>query len=296
MTEDADTPLPRRASDAPMDLRRERESFLRSFIKRGAELTEEVLGENARLRGELELLRTENTQLRAQLASDDAMRDFIKRIDALESEKMRLLDATHELRTVSDSDASRYAEIESELNDLANLYIAAYQLHASFSIRRVLRHVQDMLGQLMGAYGFAIYVVSDDEQRADVIAHEHLDAASLAPVKLGDGVLGTALLSGVARIPDEITSGTVDDPFAIIPLLVGDRVVGVISIVTMLEQKAHWASVDTELFKLIGEHAGSALIAANLYTAVDGPINALSGILENLNKRPPSVAPIAERD
>ncbi len=296
MTEDADNAPPRRSSDAPMDLRSERESFLRSFIKRGAEITEELLGENDKLRGQVELLESENTRLRTQLASDDAMRDFIKRIDALESEKRRLLAATHELRVVSDSDASRYEEIESELNDLANLYIAAYQLHASFSIRRVLRHVQDMLGQLMGAYGFAIYIVEGDGKRAEVIAHEHLDLSTLEPIILGDGILGTALLSGVAKIPDDIVSGTVADPFAILPLLVGDRVVGVISIVTMLEQKSHWATVDAELFKLIGQHAGSALIAANLYSSVDGPIEALHDVRENLNQRPPSVAPIAERD
>jgi hypothetical protein len=263
-------------------------------MKRGVELTEDLIGENDELRHELERLRDENLRLRAQVASDDAMRDFMSKIDALEDEKQRLLATTDELREVNVHDANRFAEVESELNDLANLYIAAYQLHASLSVRRVLRHVQDMLGQLMGAYAFAIYVLDDQGKRAELIAQENLDPNRLGPIDVGEGPIGVALLTGVARIPDKIAPGTIEQPFAVVPLMVGDRPIGAIAIVRMLAQKTRWATVDSELLKLLGEHAGPALVAANLFASADGAVSALGDLRENLVKRGASIMPTAE--
>jgi len=277
-----------------MDLRKERETFVRSFLKRGVELTEELLGENEELRTENERLRDENLRLRAQVASDDAMRDFMSKVEALEKEKQKLLETTDELREVNVHDAKVFAEVESELNDLANLYIAAYQLHASLSVRRVLRHVQDMLGQLMGAYAFAIYVLDEKGKQAVVIAQENLDAEKLEPIDVGEGPVGVALLTGVAKVPVDIASGTVQQPFAVVPLMVGDRAIGAISIVTMLEQKTRWATVDGELFKLLGEHAGPALVAANLFAGAQGAVSALGDLEDNLKKRGASLMPAAE--
>ena len=296
MSDDADNAPTQRASDVPMDLRREREIFVRSFMKRGVELTEELLGENEELRAEIDRLREENLRLRTQVASDDAMRDFMAKIDALEGEKQRLLATMDELREVNVHDANRFEEVESELNDLANLYIAAYQLHASLSVRRVVRHLGDMLGQLMGAHGFAIYVLDAGGKRATLIARENLEEEELGPVEVGEGLAGVALLTGIARIPDEIASGTVAQPFAVVPMMVGDRAVGVIVIVTMLEQKKRWATVDSELFKLLTEHAGPALVAANLYAGASGAVSALDDLAENLKKRGASMMPAAEEE
>ena len=53
MAEGEDKGPRNRASDMPMDLRKERESFVRTYLKRGVELTEELLGENEELRGEI---------------------------------------------------------------------------------------------------------------------------------------------------------------------------------------------------------------------------------------------------
>ncbi len=291
MSDESESGGGHRASDVPMDLVKERETFVRSFMKRGVELTEELLAENEELRQELERLREENLRLRAQVASDDAMRDFMAKIEALESEKQRLLEETDELREVNVHDANRFAEVESELNDLANLYIAAYQLHASLSVRRVLRHLQDMLGQLMGVHAFAIYVLSPSGDEVEVIAQENLDDEELPPVEAGDGPVGVALLTGVPKVPDTITPGTVDQPFAVVPLMVGDHAIGVVSIVRMLEQKKRWATVDSELFKLIGEHAGPALVAANLYAGTEGAVSALNDLRDNLTKRGASMMP-----
>ena len=70
-----------RASDLPMDLIKERESFVRSFLKKGVEYTEHLLQENAQLRDDLSRIQDDNTRLRAQIASDDAIRDLLRTVE-----------------------------------------------------------------------------------------------------------------------------------------------------------------------------------------------------------------------
>src|SRR5690606_3527613 len=150
---------PRSASDVPLDLVKEREVFVRSFLKKGVEYTEHLLKENDELRDELLRLRDDNARLRAQVASDDAIRDLLRTVEALEKERRDLVERSERLEATRREDEGRQAEIEQEVNDLANLYIASYQLHASLSVRRVVRHLRDMCGQLVGALGFVIYIV-----------------------------------------------------------------------------------------------------------------------------------------
>jgi hypothetical protein len=49
-----------------------------------------------------------------------------------------------------------------------------------------------------------------------------------------------------------------------------DRVVGAIVVYALLEQKRRFVTVDRELFKLLGAHAGATLVAAHLWTTGDG--------------------------
>ena len=218
MSEDSNKTL-ERSSDAPVDLVRERETFVRSFLKKGVELTEELLHENVELRDETARLRHENARLRAQVASDDAIRNLLSKIEDLEVEKKALLVRSEELAEAQASDEGRYVEIERELNDLANLYVASYQLHASLSVRRVTRHLLDMVGQLVGAFSFAIYVVEGEAGVVRPIASEKVSPDELLTVPLGEGPVGEACLTGIALIPDKLSNGSIGSPMAIVPLL-----------------------------------------------------------------------------
>ncbi len=280
---------PERASDIPLDLTRERETFVRSFLRKGVELTEELLEENASLRSRLAAREQENLELRAQVASDDAIRDLLQRIEGLEHEKKRLSAHSQTLAEAQQSVRHRYAEIENELNDLANLYIAAFQLHSSLSLRRVVRHLLDMIGQLIGAQAFIVYVVDGEAGEARPLAQENVDL-EIPAVGLGEGAVGEACLTGLSRIPEHFPSelparGSIDEPFALVPLVAVGKPVGVIAIVSMLEQKQTWAKVDHELLHLLSVHAGPALIAANLYTQNTTPVSALGGLVENYRRR-----------
>jgi hypothetical protein len=275
-----------RTSDVPLDLAKERETFVRSFFKRGVELTESLMHENEELRERLEHLEQDNAKLRAQIASDDAIRDLLRTIEKLEAERAALMQRSESLEATRRSVEGRQEEIEQEVNDLANLYIASHQLHNSLSVRRVIRHLRDLCGQLVGALGFVIYLRDGSGSVVKPFAWEGLGTDDIPSVTVGEGVTGDAFVTGIPLVREGIAAqggqGTFDDPVAVIPLMVQDTVVGAIAIITMLEQKERWASVDRELLKLLGGQAGVALVAANLFAEVEDPFKALAGLDKRL--------------
>lgn len=275
----------RPASDLPQDLIKERETFVRSFLKKGVEYTELLMDENQELRRELLQLKSDNTRLRSHLASDDAIRDLVKTIEKLESERRELLAGLSELERTEKEHEGRQAEIEQEVNDLANLYIANFQLHASLSPRRVIRHLCDMMGQFVGADAFAIYLVDQDAKQIVLVASENMNDAPTT-MDVGSGPVGEGCLTGIRRVrQDRLQEGSLEDPVAILPIAVEGRAIGAIAITRLLEQKREWVGVDHELFELVHAQAGVALIASNLYASQVGPVEALQGFVEKLKSR-----------
>jgi len=270
-----------RESDLPVDLSQERESFVRQFMRRGMELTEGLLEENKRLHEQLDELQRQNARLLAQIASDDAIRDLLTKIEALERERRELLDKSTELEEVKRRSEHRNVEIEQELHDLANLYIASHHLHTTLSVR-VTRHLCELMQQLVGAEIFAIYLLHDDE--GVPLASDGVTLADVPIVTPGEGAIGEVLMTGLPAIADAPQpGGSLDAPVAAIPLLVRDEVVGAIAVATVFEQKSHWAAVDEELFKLLGSHAATALLSANLYSREQSPTEALDGLRAQLD-------------
>jgi len=288
-----------RPSDAPADLGREREVLVRQFLRRGFEITESMLSENQALRDQLDRARDENTRLRSQLASNDAIRDLIRRIDTLEVERKELLVRSDELAETSREFERKSAEIETELHDLANLYIASSHLHSTLALRRVVRHLVELLQQLVGAERFGIYVVDPEGRRARAIHSEGL--GTLPDVIVGEGAIGLVMAMRLARIEDgPHPAGTLDAPVAVVPMLVRDVCVGAIAVTSVFAQKERWAGVDHEFLGLLGSHGGSALIAATLYAdrfsdpaRAPDPRDALRNIHEQLARQAPDASPDA---
>jgi len=288
-----------RPSDAPADLGREREVLVRQFLRRGFEITESMLSENQALRDQLDRARDENTRLRSQLASNDAIRDLIGRIDMLEVERKELLVRSDELAETSREFERKSAEIETELHDLANLYIASSHLHSTLALRRVVRHLVELLQQLVGAERFGIYVVDPDGRHARAIHSEGL--GTLPTVIVGEGAVGLVMAMRLARIEDgPHPAGTLDSPVAAVPMLVRDVCVGAIVVTSVFAQKERWAGVDHEFLGLLGSHGGSALIAATLYAdrfpdpaRLPAPREAARHLHEQLARQAPDASPDA---
>lgn len=282
LMEDESTPTTR--PSATTELTRERENFVRTFLRKGVELTEQLLQENDALRQQMLLLEHDNAALRAQVKSDDAIRDLLRTVERLELEKRGLIDRSTQLEHVTRKQEGRYTAIEQELNDLANLYVASFQLHSTLKAGHVLQHIKELLAQLVGAERFAIYVLNDDGNVAIPIGSEGITEAELGPIRIGEGAIGSVCANGVSAVRqgDPLGEGSLASPLAVLPMLVDGQTVGVIAIVGLLEQKHAWVQVDQELFHLLGSHAATALLAAHMYQKESDLLSALAGLGESL--------------
>lgn len=270
--------------EAGGSLLKEREAFVKNFLRKGVEFTEELLRENVELQHKLSQLEADNTGLRTQVKSDDAIRDLLRTIEALEKEKRSLLDKSSQLEQASRRYEGRYAAIEQELNDLANLYVASFQLHATLRPIHVIQHIKELLAQLVGAERFVLYLLRDDGKTAHPIAFEGVMESELSPISVGEGAVGKVCASGVSQVKqgEPLGQGTMEAPLAVLPMQVDSQTVGAIAIVSLLEQKVAWAQVDQELFHLLGSHAATALLSANLYSKQPDVLTALEGLAEAL--------------
>jgi hypothetical protein len=248
------------------DLKRKRDAFLQTFFKRGAALTDELVGENKRLRAKIASLEDENATLKTQLASDNAIHDLLKKIAGLEREKARLLSTVHEQAEIT----NRFAEVESELESFANLYVASFQLHASLRMRAVVRNVKELLVQLVGVSSFGIYFADEGRRNLLPIAAEGVDIAAIPKIPLrhaspADGVAAAIERTFLTGIPHVAGGKVASSPVACIPLQLEGDVVGAIVIYSLLGHKEQFVTVDRELLKLLETQAGSAIVSAHLF-------------------------------
>jgi hypothetical protein len=267
------------------DLRAQRTAFVSTFFKKGAELTEELLRENERLVLATRKIEAENAALRKQLKTGDAIREAHKKIDDLESERETLQSQFSQAEAVTNQFARRHSEIEEELSNLANLYIATFQLHAAIRLPAVVKNMRELLAQLVGARSHAVYVI-DEKRRmlvpvsCDGVELEKLPRVQLAestdPPKGGAAVLERVFLTGVAHIEEGPTSGSsLDSPAACLPMRIEERAIGVIAVYDLLPQKERFVPVDFELFRMVAAHGATALIGAMLYAQADGKLPGL---------------------
>lgn len=269
----------------------QRDSFLHTFFKKGAQLTEDLLKENDQLRHRVLEIEEENTSLRTQLASDEAIRDALRKIEQLEREKHELLSHVSEVAAVSTRSLARYQEVENDLADLANLYVASDQLHSTLELGRVLTHVKELLEQLVGARAQAVYFLDESRGVLAPIASHGIDRdrLPLAPIRVADDSppsstrsIERAFLTGLLVVEDIPTAGP-DYPVACMPLLLhgaaplsaergpgqpGTRAVGVVAVYALLAQKAAFTQLDHELFRMLGAHAATAITGALLWRSV----------------------------
>ncbi|HTQ07360.1 MAG TPA: GAF domain-containing protein [Polyangiaceae bacterium] len=266
---------------SPPDLKTERDRFVKSF-SRGSRLTDEFIADYERLLDRLGTLEAENANLRAQVAADRAVRELVQKIELLEAEKSDLLSRTTRAEAISHQFTTRVQEVESEFSNLANLYVASNQLHSSLSPRGVTRRIKEVLAQLVGAERYSMYLANEDGSELVPIASEGVPGGELLPVPVRGSRLGAVFESGEAKVEEEgdPSHGELDRPAAVIPLVVDERVVGVIAIFSTLSQKKRFDAVDFELFRLLGQQAAAALVSASLFAQAERRLPGLEAFLD----------------
>ena len=228
------------------------------IVAKAKEFTEEVLKENERLRYKLASFESAGAGGGGGAdQGDERVRDLQGQIRALE-EKLAEIEARY--RKVEEENqefADRYIEIEEQNNNLANLYVASYQLHSTLDFSEVIRIVQEIVINLIGAEVFHLLMVSEKTGQLEVEASEG-QTPGRTSVPLGEGEIGKAAETGENFFAESVARtdpSPFEEPIAVIPLKIKDSTIGVISINKLLVQKTQFTNMDYELFTLLAGHA-----------------------------------------
>lgn len=238
------------------------EDFLHLF-RRGLKFTEELLAENEKLRYRIATVESEldSSKRHGGGDGDGVVRELREKVRALEDEKQRLLSSYKEVETLNRDYQTRYAEIEEEHNNLANLYIASYQLHSTMTFREVVQVINEIVINLVGVSRFTMFLHDTASSSLHAISAEGHEVTSVGAVPLGEGVIGRA-----ARDRNRFVAEGRNDsgPLAVVPLATVENIVGAIVIDKLLVQKEGFTAVDNELFNLLSVHAATALLSSLL--------------------------------
>lgn len=263
----------------------ERASEFLAMFRRGAEFTRELVEENAKLRRKLLEVETRQNDAAQDPKEWDRLREeLVDRIHALQSEREDALERLGALEQENRSFAERFLQIEEENNNLANLYVASYQLHSTLDLQEVLRIVIEIVINLVGAEVLAVFVLDERTNQLEAVAAEGRERSSFGSVPLGSGSIGKAVLQGEILYRENAEEPAPEDPLVCIPLCVGDKPIGAIALFELLVQKERFTPLDHELFTLLGGHAATAMLAAQLHSQSERKLNTMQGLIELLTK------------
>ena len=214
-----------------------------------------LLRENERLRTASAMLEIQKSETRLELTRAREERD--QALGELHQLRLRLEGIQEENRRYSEE----FHRIEQQSSNLANLYVASYQLHTSADRANVLQTIQEIVVNLIGSEEIAIFEHDGSGVFRNAIS-VGVDRPLLQAFRIGEGPIGSRLATGEVFVNP--MPATQRDITACVPLKVGDDIVGVIVVFRLLAHKPDLQPVDHELFELLGVHAASALQLATL--------------------------------
>ena len=202
----------------------------------------------------------ENENLRAvaaMLESDVRRAEDQHRVAVEELERLR--DRLEQVAGENQQFAEQHQYIEQQSSNLANLYVASYQLHTSVDRAAVLAAIQEIVINLIGSEELAIYERNDDGEfqltgsfGLDLDRVSRFITGEYAVERIGEGHI---FADPADRVP--LT--------AHVPLQIGEQVIGAILVFSLLDHKPELQPVDHELFDLLAVHASTALYCSRLH-------------------------------
>lgn len=210
----------------------------------------ELLDDNDRLRLMAVRLQTQNIDLSEQLASLRRDVEIRQR-------------AEQELEQQARRFGEQFAAIEAQNANLANLYVASYQLHGTVDREGVLQVIKEIVANLIGSEEAAVYELAPDGLTLDSITSMGVEDQRWQRITVGSGTVGTAVADNRIYIAEGGVAGR-DGVTAAIPLNIDGRVIGAIVVFHLLPQKERLQEVDREMFELLALHAATALYCATL--------------------------------
>jgi len=265
----------------PKDLFTKGKDFMEMYNK-VVQFTEELINKNLELRNKIKQLEEEKNRLLLEEGGEEEKK-LQEKIEHLRKEKQELLNRYQEVSEETQDFVARYREIEQENNNLANLYVASYQLHSTLDFNEVLEIITEIIINLIGAGKFVIFLHNEKQASLKPVKAEGLTLEEIPTIKLGEGIIGGAGESGEIYYREsepDLLELDYRHPMVCVPMKVQDRLVGVIAVYQLLPQKEKLEKVDYELFSLLAAHAATALFSARLYSESVRKRETIKGFLD----------------
>jgi nitrate/nitrite-specific signal transduction histidine kinase len=232
---------------------------------------QDLLGENEKLRRLVASLESEKGRLLGEkMTLQEKLLSLREELNRIYHEQSDLRRQLAEVAAANQQFSHQYFEVEQQNNNLANLYVASYQLHSTLDRGEVLAAIKEIVINLIGSEELAIYERSPDGASLRLVGSFGLDPVAYATVPLGSGIIGHTAVSGdiwlpgrgmnVPRTPREANLTVC------VPLKLADEVYGALAVFRLLSQKNGLEAIDYELFDLLAAHAGTALYLARLHS------------------------------
>ena len=173
--------------------------------------------------------------------------------------------------------ANRCVQLEEHSANLANLYAATYQLHATLEPDAVVTCIVEIAVNLIGAAEFALYLVEDT--KGDFVLR--VREGDLAPEisHLPEPVYPLEQ----AAVREKRTLFAVEKqegPICCVPLLHEDKLVGLLSIYGLLSHKAAFTPLDRELLELLSGQAAVALVSSQSHASIDRKLKTVQRVMD----------------
>jgi GAF domain-containing protein len=206
-----------------------------------------------------------------------------EQVERLQEEKSTLQKDLERIEKENQDFASLYVQAQDQNEILTNIYVASYRLHATLDPTDVMKIIQDILIELVGAEEFGIFLLDKAQTRLDLVAGEGVrDRLPAASLPAGEGVVGEVASSGEAFYfePKSETEQQVGLPRAAIPMRMDGESVGVMVIYQLLSHKTGFSDLDHQLLELLAAHAATALVSARLHSLLDRKLKTMEGFIQ----------------
>jgi hypothetical protein len=177
--------------------------------------------------------------------------------------------------------ARRCIQLEEHSANLANLYAATYQLHATLDPDAVVRCIVEITVNLIGAAEFALYLLEEGKREFSLRVRE----GELPPelTQLPEPVYPLEQ-AAVAERRTLFAVEKQDGPISCVPLLHEDRLVGLLSIYALLSHKAAFTPLDRELLELLSGQAAVALVSSRSFASIDRKLKTVQRVMDFIKK------------
>jgi len=262
-------------------------SYVRKVLDGSQRYAHELLEKNNELRALVARLEVEKQHLQRQAASLEEscgrVRQLEEKLYAAERECASLRDvvAAHGrdqerlqvlLRQVDEENrrySEEFAQLQTQANNLANLYVASYRLHGTVDHGELMRALEEIVSNLVGSEEMGVFELSKDGRVLSLAASLGLDLSRYRELPADRGLIGQVLRSGQTWVAEGGSAAAraegEENLTACVPLVLGERPLGVIAIFRLLSHKPQVEDVDRELFELLAAQASVALYCTRLH-------------------------------